>query len=134
VIRLRRGTVVRASEARPGVLELEVDVEGSRAAALAYPALTGPLSEGQSVLLNTTAVAEDLGTGGYHFVVAVEGQSDLDPPPEGHLMKLGRIIVHLAVLPPVAEVRRVVVEHREAVADEDTEPTRRVAVVLVNLW
>jgi hypothetical protein len=80
--------VVRASEARPGVLELEVDVEGSRAAALAYPALTGPLSEGQSVLLNTTAVAEDLGTGGYHFVVAVEGSDSMDPPDGGHVMKL----------------------------------------------
>jgi Protein of unknown function (DUF3866) len=79
---------VRTREARPGVLELEVEVEGSRAAALAYPALTGPVSEGQSVLLNTTAVVEGLGTGGYHFVVAVEGSGSMDPPGGGHVMKL----------------------------------------------
>jgi Protein of unknown function (DUF3866) len=80
--------VVRTREARPGVLELEVDVEGSRASALAYPALTGPVAEGQSVLLNTTAVTEGLGTGGYHFVVAVEGSGPTDPPDGGHVMKL----------------------------------------------
>lgn len=79
---------MRTWEARPGVLELEVEVEGSRASALAYPALTGPVSEGQGVLLNTTAVAEGLGTGGYHFVVAVEGSGSMDSPGGGHVMKL----------------------------------------------
>ncbi len=76
------------AEERPGLIELEVEVEGLTERALAYPALTGPVAEGDSVLLNTTAGALGLGTGGWHFVVAVEGQGDVDPPPEGHVMKL----------------------------------------------
>jgi hypothetical protein len=88
VIRLRTGTVRDVRETRPGILELEVDVEGRTEPALAYPALTGPVSSEDRVLLNTTAVAYGLGSGGYHFVVAVEGQEDLDPPEAGHVMKL----------------------------------------------
>lgn len=80
--------MIRVDRPRPGVLELLVEVEGRREAALAYPDLTGPVEEGATVLLNTTAVARGLGTGGYHFVVAVEGREDLDPPPQGHVLKL----------------------------------------------
>lgn len=88
VIRLRTGTVLRVDGSRPGVLELVVEVEGRSEPALAYPDLTGPVSEGARVLLNTTAVHAGLGSGGYHFVVAVEGQGDLDPSEPGHVMKL----------------------------------------------
>ncbi|HEX5948785.1 MAG TPA: DUF3866 family protein, partial [Actinomycetota bacterium] len=88
MIRLRRATVARTAEARPGVIELEVEVEGLTERALAYPALSGPVAVGDTVLLNTTAGALGLGTGGWHFVVAVEGQEDLDPPDPGHVMKL----------------------------------------------
>ena len=88
MIRLRTGKVTAILERRPGALELEVEVEGAAATAIAYPELTGPVAEGDRVLLNTTAVALGLGTGGRHFVVAVEGQADLDPAPEGHVMKL----------------------------------------------
>src|SRR5919106_874191 len=69
VIRLRTGTVRRAREVHPGLLEAVVEVEGREEHALAYPALTGPVPEGSTVLLNTTAVSSGLGTGGYHFVV-----------------------------------------------------------------
>jgi Protein of unknown function (DUF3866) len=88
MIRLRTGTVRDAREPRAGILELTVDVEGRTEEALAYPALTGRVAPGDRVLLNTTAVAYELGSGGYHFVVAVEGQEDLDPPAAGHVMKL----------------------------------------------
>lgn len=80
--------MARTAEARPGVIELEVEVEGLTERALAYPALSGPVAVGDTVLLNTTAGALGLGTGGWHFVVAVEGQEDLDPPDPGHVMKL----------------------------------------------
>jgi uncharacterized protein DUF3866 len=90
--------VLRFEAARPGVVELVVEVDGREEPALAYPPLTGPLSEGQIVVLNTTALAEGLGTGGYHFVVAVEGQRDLDPPDEGHVMKLRYTPVQAKVL------------------------------------
>jgi Protein of unknown function (DUF3866) len=87
VIRLRNGTALRVAQARPGVLEVEVEMDGRRETALAYPGLTGPVSEGDPVVLNTTAIEEGLGTGGYHFVVAVPGR-DSDAPAAGHVMKL----------------------------------------------
>jgi hypothetical protein len=88
MIRLRRGTVVRVLEERAGALELEVEVEGGPAHAIAYPGLVGPVEPGDRVMLNTTAVWLGLGTGGSHFVVAVEGGPDLDAPGPGHIMKL----------------------------------------------
>lgn len=80
--------MVRAEQVRPGLAELEVEVEGRRDRALSYPSLTGPVAAGDRVLLNTTAEDLGLGTGGYHFVVAVLEERDMDPPPEGHVMKL----------------------------------------------
>ncbi|MBK5115929.1 MAG: DUF3866 family protein [Thermoleophilia bacterium] len=88
MIRLRKGTVTKAEPAHPGLVELLVNVEDRSEPALGYPALTGPIAVGDVVVLNTTALARRLGTGGYHLVVAVEGQEDLDPPVEGHIMKL----------------------------------------------
>jgi hypothetical protein len=88
LIRLRSGTVLSAEEVRAGLVRLEVHVEGRREPALAYPLLTGPVARGDRVLLNTTAEALGLGTGGYHFVVALLDGRDLDPPEEGHVMKL----------------------------------------------
>lgn len=98
VIRLRTGTVKRVETPRPGVLALEVEVEGRIEPALAYPALTGPVPGGARVVLNTTAVALGLGTGGHHFVVAVEGQEDVDPGDGGHVMKLRYTPVQAKVL------------------------------------
>lgn len=88
MIRLRAGTVLDVEGPRPGVAELDVEVEGRSERAIAYPSLTGTPVVGDRVLLNTTAAALGLGTGGYHFVVAILDERDLDPPPEGHIMKL----------------------------------------------
>jgi len=98
MIRLRTGTVVRAATPRPHVVEVEVEVEGGRRRALAYPGLTGPVREGDRVVLNTTARVLGLGTGGVDFVVAVEGQGDLDPAPGGHVMKLRYTPLQVKVL------------------------------------
>ena len=55
--------------------------------ALAYPALTGRPEPGDEVLLNTTALAQGLGTGGYALVVAVPARLPADPTGPGHLVK-----------------------------------------------
>lgn len=96
-VRLRRGRVVALGTSRPGALELEVEVDGDRAAALAYPVLTGPVAEGDSVVLNTTAVSLGLGTGGIHLVVAVEGAHPHDDPPPGRVMKARYTPLQVAV-------------------------------------
>lgn len=86
-VRLRRGVVSEVVEERPGAVELLVDVEGVQARAVAYPALVGPVRAGDPVLLNTTAVSLELGTGGVHFVVAVE-KSEIESGSLGRTMKL----------------------------------------------
>jgi hypothetical protein len=115
VIRLRAGTVVRVAADRPGVIELEVEVEGGRERALAYPSLTGPVREGDRVQLNTTARQLNLGTGGYDFVVAVEGQAPMDPAPDGHVMKLR----YTPLQAKVAAVEEPGGPHRDVIAAAD---------------
>ncbi|MGH2597437.1 MAG: DUF3866 family protein [Actinomycetota bacterium] len=83
-------------DARPGAHEVEVDVDGERAVAIAYPDLCGPVTVGDVVIVNTTAVALGLGTGGVHFVIAVEGADAGDEAP-GRTMKARYTPVQTAV-------------------------------------
>ena len=87
MIQIRRGTVVDARASGHGLTELVVEVDGVHAAAISYDALTGTVEVGDVVVLNTTAVALDLGTGGVHFVMAVEGREQQNDV-SGHAMKL----------------------------------------------
>ncbi len=105
-VRLRRGTVVALGAARPGATELRVRVDGAQADAVAFTDLTGPVVEGDTVLLNTTAVELGLGTGGFHLVVAVEGvETDLST--DGRVMKARYTPLQIAV-------RTVEETHRDA--------------------
>ncbi|MGC4044205.1 MAG: DUF3866 family protein [Armatimonas sp.] len=49
----------------------QVEGESGDRKIIAYPTLTGPLTVGDTVLLNTTATAMNLGTGGVDFVMGV---------------------------------------------------------------
>src|SRR5438477_8245637 len=86
-VRLRRGVVTSVRSTRPGIVELAVEVEGTSRTAVAYPELTGPVEEGDTVVLNTTATALDLGTGGADLVIAVEGGPDTEIGHGGRVMK-----------------------------------------------
>lgn len=55
--------------------------------ALAYPALVGTPAPGDRVLLNTSALALGLGTGGYALVVAIPDRLPADREFDGHLVK-----------------------------------------------
>ncbi|GAA3468909.1 DUF3866 family protein [Nonomuraea roseola] len=68
-------------------MELEVTVPEGTCRALAYPPLVGRPEPGDEVLLNTTALAMGLGTGGYAMVVAVPNRLPEDPEGPGHLVK-----------------------------------------------
>ncbi|MFF5205536.1 DUF3866 family protein [Streptosporangium sp. NPDC000396] len=87
MIRWRRGEVIRIRREWPGAVELDVTTEDGSARALAYPALVGRPEPGDAVLLNTTALAMGLGTGGYAMVVAVPDRLPEDPHGPGHLVK-----------------------------------------------
>lgn len=80
-------TVVLAE--RPGAVEVEVDVGGDKARAVAYTSLVVSPRVGDRVVLNTTAVALSLGTGGYHFIIEnLSQESEILEPGPGHIMKL----------------------------------------------
>jgi hypothetical protein len=87
-VRLVRSTVTAILAEAPGIQRLAVGPEAPAASgAVCYPALTGACAVGDRVLLNVTAVELDLGTGGWHFVVARE-DGELSEPSGGHVMKL----------------------------------------------
>ncbi|RKS73402.1 uncharacterized protein DUF3866 [Actinomadura pelletieri DSM 43383] len=88
MIRWRRGTVEEVRREWPGAIELAVSIDGDGTCrALAYPALVGRPEPGDTVLLNTTALAMGLGTGGYAMVVAIPDRLPPDPSGPGHLVK-----------------------------------------------
>ncbi|MGO0122062.1 DUF3866 family protein [Desulfothermobacter acidiphilus] len=97
-LRLRPGKVLRVLDSRPGCQELLVEVEGEKEKALALEGFCGSAAPGDPVLLNTTAVALGLGSGGYHFVVANLNHPVLEPSEPGHIMKLRYTPAQLKVL------------------------------------
>jgi uncharacterized protein DUF3866 len=88
VVRIRNGRVTAIADRRPGATELRVSVDGEagEVAAISYDQLTGPVEVGDRVVLNTTAVALGLGTGGFHVVMARVG-GPVDAPGPGHVIK-----------------------------------------------
>ncbi|WP_434093970.1 DUF3866 family protein [Nonomuraea pusilla] len=87
MIRWRKGEVLRIRREWTGAVELDVAVPEGECRALAYPLLVGRPEPGDEVLLNTTALAMGLGTGGYAMVVAVPNRLPEDPHGPGHLVK-----------------------------------------------
>jgi Protein of unknown function (DUF3866) len=87
VIRWRDGQVVEVTRRRPGAIELRVVTSDGELAAVAYPDLVGEPVEGDRVLLNTTALALGLGTGGYALVVALPDRLPADRDEPGHIVK-----------------------------------------------
>ena len=112
VIRMRHGRVLGTRRSWPGAVELDVSVDGADAVALAYPALVGTPEPGDEVLLNTTAVALGLGTGGYHLVVAIPSRLPSDREGPGHLVKARYTPLQATVLGVSEEAS----PHRDALA------------------
>ncbi len=71
----------------PGVVELVVDTDEGPLPAIAYPAIVGSPEVGDRVLLNTTALALGLGTGGFAMVVAAPDRLPADTDEPGHVVK-----------------------------------------------
>lgn len=101
-----------------GAVECQVrlDDAGSEVRALAYPALVGEPAAGDRVLLNTTALARGLGTGGFALVIALPDRLPADPAAgPGHLVK-GRYTPMQAMVLGVDEQESA---HHEALRDAD---------------
>lgn len=82
--RFRTETVEELVSERPGLQRIVAG--GERAYVLTE--LTGPVTVGDRVVLNTTAVELGLGTGGWHVVHWNLSVETLDAPGPGHVMKL----------------------------------------------
>jgi Protein of unknown function (DUF3866) len=77
----------------PGVIGVTVDLGGEgHVPALAYPALVGEPRVGDDVLLNTTALAQGLGTGGHALVVAIPDRLPPDPSDSGPGHGFGHLV------------------------------------------
>lgn len=63
-------------------------IEGCEHNCINYNLLTGNIDEGDEVLINTTALDLELGTGGYHFVIANISKGGIKSLGSGHIMKL----------------------------------------------
>jgi hypothetical protein len=87
VIRWRDGQVVEVAQRRTGVVEVGVSTADGELAALAYTDLVGEPVLGDRVLLNTTALELDLGTGGFALVVAIPDRLPADRDEPGHVVK-----------------------------------------------
>jgi hypothetical protein len=100
MIRWRSGVVVSLDQSWPGATELTAAVDGEGPLrALAYDRVVGRPEVGDRVLLNTSALALGLGTGGYAMVVALPDRlpPDLQPAP-GHLVKSRYTPLQITVL------------------------------------
>src|SRR6476661_2010990 len=95
----RSGTVARVLETRPGLQRVLVALENgsldtgalkNTEAERAYvlTKLTGTVSVGDRVILNTTAVELGLGTGGWHVVHWNLERSEWHEPGPGHVLKV----------------------------------------------
>jgi hypothetical protein len=97
-----------------GTVELDVALQRRRpedpesVRALAYPDLIGEPAAGDTVLLNTNALALGLGTGGYALVVALPDRLPPDVDRPGHVVKARYTPLQAVVL----------------AADEDDSPHR----------
>lgn len=98
MIKVMEGFVTKILKEWDGVQEIFVDLEGKEEKALNYTFISGEVYEGNRVLLNTTAVALGLGTGGYHFVMANLSSPQIQAEGLGHIMKLRYTPYQLQVL------------------------------------
>lgn len=95
MIHWRKGIVSTIRSTRPGYTEVEADIDQAlpgttitQIRAIAYTEAVGAPQVGDTVLLNVSALAKRLGTGGFGLIVALPNALPADPPEgPGHLVK-----------------------------------------------
>ncbi|MEX2588371.1 MAG: DUF3866 family protein [Actinomycetota bacterium] len=84
----KSGVVSTVDESLDGLDRVTVSVEDKPRKAVNYPGLTGSVKAGDRVVVNTTAVDLDLGTGGQDFVLWNLERDTHSSSSGGHIMKL----------------------------------------------
>lgn len=102
MLRLAQGTVLKVLDQQKGrhLLEVRLDTDRGQKVERALSFLQEEYQIGDVVLINTTAVRLELGTGGYHLVVSkviLSNETDVIPNEWGHIMKMRYAPWQLAV-------------------------------------
>lgn len=98
MIQSRRATIIKEIFSRPGIKAFMAEIEGREEKCIAYSGLTEDIQPGDEVLLNTTAMALSLGSGGYHYIISKVDPTGRELTPGGHIMKLRYTPMQLKVL------------------------------------
>lgn len=85
---IKRGKVIKILKRLDGRTDILVNLNNKDEKAINYDYLTGPIDINDEVILNTTAVELNLGTGGYHFIICNLSASNKAAGDKGHIMKL----------------------------------------------
>ncbi len=88
MISMKQGKVVKITNILEGRTDILVNINGKNEKAINYNYLTGLIEVGDDVVLNTTAMELNLGTGGYHFVIYNLNSNLQEASKAGHIMKL----------------------------------------------
>lgn len=88
MLSIQEGKVIKIIKQLKGRTDIIVDIKDREAKAINYDYLTGSIKEGDKVVLNTTAVELNLGTGGSHFVICNLNNTNQKVSGQGHIMKL----------------------------------------------
>lgn len=84
----RTGVVREIQTSTDAIVELSVQLGDATVEAVAFPNMIGAIAVGDRVVLNTTGIELDLGTGGIAFVLwNLDGPGEVDPGP-GHIVKM----------------------------------------------
>jgi Protein of unknown function (DUF3866) len=88
VAAFREGTVVEVADRSERLVRVRVEVGGEVVPAVGFPAMLGPVEVGDRVVVNTTALELDLGTGGDGFLLwNLDGSGVVGRGP-GHIIKM----------------------------------------------
>lgn len=93
ILATRVALLLHLKSSRPGIARWVAEIAGKEVSAVAFPELTGELQPGDRVLLNSTALDLQLGTGGDHFIMhrisADETSSNTAlSRDDGHILKM----------------------------------------------
>jgi hypothetical protein len=86
--RFLTGTVSKILDEREGVIRAVVTVDGEERQASAFTKVSGPISEGDRVVVNVTGIDLGLGTGGEDFVLWNLERDEAGELSGGHILKL----------------------------------------------
>lgn len=98
MISFKEAVIKKIISQKKGLIEAEVEVDGRRHSAVGYARFIGRVKEEDRVIVNTTAIELELGTGGEHFILWNLTRHSFSTSDPGHIMKLRYTPLQLACL------------------------------------